>query len=169
MIKQKDSLLEKLTDFEATNRALRRLLREQHQAETAAIRLGEQRDLLMRRLGEADRFNEVCLSMCEKFIVFSSMLQKIDIINRLCCCWTIYNVELSIYQQMCYGHRVMYIQILLAWWISYRTQSCDFKFFLFFQNEFGLCCLIMFWLKKCTHTLTNESNSLSLSPKRLAV
>lgn len=157
MIKQKDSLLEKLTDFEATNRALRRLLREQHQAETAAIRLGEQRDLLMRRLGEADRFNEVCLSMCEKFIVFSSMLQKIDIINRLCCCWTIYNVELSIYQQMCYGHRVMYVQILLAWWIFYRTQ------------KFGLCCLIMFWLKKCTHTLTNESNSLSLSPKRLAV
>lgn len=133
MIKQKDSLLEKLTDFEATNRALRRLLREQHQAETAAIRLGEQRDLLMRRLGEADRFNEVCLSMCEKFIVFSSMLQKIDIINRLCCCWTIYNVELSIYQQMCYGHRVMYIQILLAWWISYRTQrfviSSSFYFF----------------------------------------
>lgn len=133
MIKQKDSLLEKLTDFEATNRALRRLLREQHQAETAAIRLGEQRDLLMRRLGEADRFNEVCLSMCEKFIVFSSMLQKIDIINRWCCCWTIYNVELSIYQQMCYGHRVMYIQILLAWWISYRTQrfviSSSFYFF----------------------------------------
>lgn len=133
MIKQKDSLLEKLTDFEATNRALRRLLREQHQAETAAIRLGEQRDLLMRRLGEADRFNEVCLSMCEKFIVFSSMLQKIDIINRLCCCWTIYNVELSIYQQMCYGHRVMYIQILLAWWIFYRTQrfvvSSSFYFF----------------------------------------
>lgn len=133
MIKQKDSLLEKLTDFEATNRALRRLLREQHQAETAAIRLGEQRDLLMRRLGEADRFNEVCLSMCEKFKVFSSMLQKIDIINRLCCCWTIYNVELSIYQQMCYGHRVMYIQILLAWWISYRTQrfviSSSFYFF----------------------------------------
>lgn len=133
MIKQKDSLLEKLTDFEATNRALRRLLREQHQAETAAIRLGEQRDLLMRRLGEADRFNEVCLSMCEKFIVFSSMLQKIDIINRLCCCWAIYNVELSIYQQMCYGHRVMYIQILLAWWIFYRTQrfviSSSFYFF----------------------------------------
>lgn len=133
MIKQKDSLLEKLTDFEATNRALRRLLREQHQAETAAIRLGEQRDLLMRRLGEADRFNEVCLSICEKFIVFSSMLQKIDIINRLCCCWTIYNVELSIYQQMCYGHRVMYIQILLAWWIFYRTQrfviSSSFYFF----------------------------------------
>lgn len=133
MIKQKDSLLEKLTDFEATNRALRRLLREQHQAETAAIRLGEQRDLLMRRLGEADRFNEVCLSMCGKFIVFSSMLQKIDIINRLCCCWTIYNEELSIYQQMCYGHRVMYIQILLAWWIFYRTQrfviSSSFYFF----------------------------------------
>ena len=63
MIKQKDSLLEKLTDFEATNRALRRLLREQHQAETAAIRLGEQRDLLMRRLSEADRFNEVCYAL----------------------------------------------------------------------------------------------------------
>lgn len=68
MNKHKDSLLEKLTDFEATNRALRRLLREQHQAETAAIRLGEQRDLLMRRLSEADRFNEVCSLLVKHLI-----------------------------------------------------------------------------------------------------
>ncbi|KAJ8300949.1 hypothetical protein KUTeg_022468 [Tegillarca granosa] len=56
--KQKDMLLEKLADFEATNRTLRRLLREQHRAEAAAIRLSEQRDVLMRRLAEADRNNE---------------------------------------------------------------------------------------------------------------
>ncbi|XP_050389972.1 outer dense fiber protein 2 isoform X4 [Patella vulgata] len=56
--KQKDLLLEKLADFEATNRVLRRLLREQHSHEAATLRLGEQRDLLMKKLSDTDRANE---------------------------------------------------------------------------------------------------------------
>lgn len=103
--------------------------------------------------------------MCEKFRVFGSMLQRIDIINGLGCCWKIYNVELSIYQQMCYGHRVMYIHILLAWWIFLQdTEICEFKFFLLHQNEYSSCCLIMF-----AHTSSYFKNvyvllqSLSLS------
>ncbi|XP_069119450.1 outer dense fiber protein 2-like isoform X7 [Argopecten irradians] len=56
--KQKDILLEKLADFEATNRTLRRLLREQHHAEAAALRLGEQRDDLVIKLSDAERQNE---------------------------------------------------------------------------------------------------------------
>lgn len=109
--------------------------------------------------------------MCEKFRVFSSMLQRIDIINGLGCCWKIYNVELSIYQRMCYGHRVMYIHILLAWWISYRTQICDFKFFLSHQNEFCSCCLIMSAHISSdsknvhVHVLLQMNPAISLSPK----
>ncbi|XP_060071197.1 outer dense fiber protein 2-like isoform X3 [Ylistrum balloti] len=56
--KQKDILLEKLADFEATNRTLRRLLREQHHAEAAALRLGEQRDDLVIKLSDSERQNE---------------------------------------------------------------------------------------------------------------
>ncbi|XP_021362362.1 outer dense fiber protein 2-like isoform X5 [Mizuhopecten yessoensis] len=56
--KQKDILLEKLADFEATNRTLRRLLREQHHAEAAALRMGEQRDGLVMKLSDSERQNE---------------------------------------------------------------------------------------------------------------
>ncbi|XP_052220728.1 outer dense fiber protein 2-like isoform X8 [Dreissena polymorpha] len=56
--KQKDLLLEKLADFEATNRTLRRILREQHKQEVAAVRLGEQRDMLIKRLADTDISNE---------------------------------------------------------------------------------------------------------------
>ncbi|XP_033732389.1 outer dense fiber protein 2-like isoform X3 [Pecten maximus] len=56
--RQKDILLEKLADFEATNRTLRRLLREQHHAEAAALRLGEQRDDLVIKLSDSERQNE---------------------------------------------------------------------------------------------------------------
>ncbi|XP_052789757.1 outer dense fiber protein 2-like isoform X8 [Mya arenaria] len=56
--KQKDLLLEKLADFEATNRTLRRFLREQHKQEAAAVRLGEQRDMLIKKLADTDISNE---------------------------------------------------------------------------------------------------------------
>jgi outer dense fiber protein 2 len=48
-----------MADFEATNKALRRILREQHQYEAAAIRLAEQRDVLLKKLSDSDRRNEV--------------------------------------------------------------------------------------------------------------
>ncbi|KAK3587189.1 hypothetical protein CHS0354_016885 [Potamilus streckersoni] len=56
--KQKDMLLEKLADFDATNRTLRRLLRSQHKQEAAALQLSEQRDILMRKLADTDGANE---------------------------------------------------------------------------------------------------------------
>jgi len=59
LTKQKDLLLEKLADFEATNRTLRRILREQHKQEAASIRLSEQRDILIKRLADTDISNEV--------------------------------------------------------------------------------------------------------------
>ena len=58
-------LLEKLADFEATNRTLRRLLREQHKQEAASLRVGEQRDLLIKKLADTDISNEV--SILESF------------------------------------------------------------------------------------------------------
>ena len=67
LAKQKDLLLEKLSDFESTNRTLRRLLRDQHYAETAAIRVGEQRDLLLRKLTDGDRSNEVNITISSSF------------------------------------------------------------------------------------------------------
>lgn len=79
---------------------------------------------------------------------FTFISQRIDIINRLGCCWTIYNAELSIYQQMCYGHRVMYIQILLAWWISYRTPKSWFQV-LFISSEW-------IWFMLFDHVLTKK-------------
>lgn len=57
--RHKDLLMEKMADFEATNKALRRILREQHEYEAAAIRLGEQRDVLLKKLADSDRRNEV--------------------------------------------------------------------------------------------------------------
>ncbi|XP_063422145.1 outer dense fiber protein 2-like isoform X3 [Mytilus trossulus] len=56
--RHKDLLMEKMADFEATNKALRRILREQHEYEAAAIRLGEQRDVLLKKLSDSDRRNE---------------------------------------------------------------------------------------------------------------
>ncbi|XP_071097456.1 outer dense fiber protein 2-like isoform X2 [Haliotis cracherodii] len=58
LTKQKELLLEKLTDFEATNRTLRRLLREQHSQEASALRLSEQRDVLIKKMADMDRLTE---------------------------------------------------------------------------------------------------------------
>ncbi|XP_074655417.1 uncharacterized protein LOC141908997 isoform X2 [Tubulanus polymorphus] len=56
--KQRELLMEKLADFESTNRNLRRLLREAHRKEAAGVRLIEQRDVLMRKLAETDDSNQ---------------------------------------------------------------------------------------------------------------
>ena len=72
LTKTKDVLLEKLADFEATNRTLRRLLREQHKQEAASVRLSEQRDVLIKRLADTDISNEVKLSRLDNIIVLNS-------------------------------------------------------------------------------------------------
>ena len=52
--KQKELLMERLNDFEVTNRSLRHLLREAHRQESLGLRLSEQRDVLLRKLAESE-------------------------------------------------------------------------------------------------------------------
>ncbi|KAK7491643.1 hypothetical protein BaRGS_00017096 [Batillaria attramentaria] len=56
--KLKEAFFEKMADFEATNRALRRLLRDQHRSEGEAVRLAEHRELLLRKVADADAYIE---------------------------------------------------------------------------------------------------------------
>ena len=59
MQRQRESLLERLTEFEATNRTLRAMLRERHEQEANAGRVAEQRDLLLKKLTETETRLEV--------------------------------------------------------------------------------------------------------------
>ncbi len=54
LAKQKELLMERLADFEATNRTLRKLLRDRHESEASGLRLAEQRDLLLKKLSETE-------------------------------------------------------------------------------------------------------------------
>ncbi|XP_076436220.1 outer dense fiber protein 2-like isoform X4 [Babylonia areolata] len=56
--KLKEAFFEKMADFEATNRALRRLLREHHRSEGEAVRLIEQREVLLKKVADGDAYNE---------------------------------------------------------------------------------------------------------------
>ncbi|CAL1546940.1 unnamed protein product [Lymnaea stagnalis] len=58
LAKQKELFLVTMSDFEASNRTLRRLLRDQHKLEANGLRLSEQRDVLMRKLADSDIMNE---------------------------------------------------------------------------------------------------------------
>ncbi|XP_058640483.1 outer dense fiber protein 2b isoform X2 [Onychostoma macrolepis] len=52
--RQHELLEQKLDTFVETNRTLRRLLREQHGRETDALRLSDEREMLMRKLAESE-------------------------------------------------------------------------------------------------------------------
>lgn len=52
--RQHDLLEQKLDTFVETNRTLRRLLREQHGRETDALRLSDEKEMLMRKLAESE-------------------------------------------------------------------------------------------------------------------
>lgn len=54
LTKQKDLLLERIGDFEASNRMLRKMLRDRHEEEADSARLAEQRDLLLKKLSETE-------------------------------------------------------------------------------------------------------------------
>ncbi|KAL8602079.1 hypothetical protein ACOMHN_007349 [Nucella lapillus] len=56
--KLKEAFFEKMADFEAANRALRRLLREHHRSEGEAVRLLEQREVLLKKVADGDAYNE---------------------------------------------------------------------------------------------------------------
>ncbi|XP_071377274.1 outer dense fiber protein 2-like [Centroberyx affinis] len=57
LARQKELLLQKLETFEATNRTLRHLLREQHGCQMESIRLAEQKDTLLKRLTDTEAEN----------------------------------------------------------------------------------------------------------------
>nr|CAB3264551.1 outer dense fiber protein 2-like [Phallusia mammillata] len=52
--KQRDLLLQKLEQFEASNRKVRRLLQSQHKTISDVQRLEEQRDILMKKMADSD-------------------------------------------------------------------------------------------------------------------
>ena len=54
LTKQKQLLMQRLSDFETANRTLRVMLRERHEQESNTMRLCEQRDLLLRKLSEME-------------------------------------------------------------------------------------------------------------------
>ena len=72
LAKLKEAFFEKMADFEATNRALRRLLREHHRSEGEAARLAEQRELLLRKVADGDAYIEVCW-LCVSVILSLSL------------------------------------------------------------------------------------------------
>ncbi|XP_026153235.1 outer dense fiber protein 2 isoform X3 [Mastacembelus armatus] len=57
LARQKELLLQKLETFEATNRTLRHLLREQHGSRVESVQLSEQKDELMTRLADTEAEN----------------------------------------------------------------------------------------------------------------
>ncbi|XP_035523524.1 outer dense fiber protein 2 [Morone saxatilis] len=57
LARQKELLLQKLETFEATNRTLRHLLREQHGTQMDSMRLSEQKDALLKRLADTEAEN----------------------------------------------------------------------------------------------------------------
>ncbi|XP_018557453.1 LOW QUALITY PROTEIN: outer dense fiber protein 2 [Lates calcarifer] len=57
LARQKGLLLQKLETFEATNRTLRHLLREQHGSQMESIRVSEQKDALLKRLADTEAEN----------------------------------------------------------------------------------------------------------------
>ncbi|XP_047425692.1 outer dense fiber protein 2 [Mugil cephalus] len=57
LARQKELLLQKLETFEATNRTLRHLLREQHGSQMESIQLSEQKDALLKRLADTEAEN----------------------------------------------------------------------------------------------------------------
>ncbi|XP_016315126.1 outer dense fiber protein 2-like, partial [Sinocyclocheilus anshuiensis] len=58
--RQHELLEQKLDTFVETNRTLRRLLREQHGRETDALRLSDEREMLMRKLADSEAEKRVC-------------------------------------------------------------------------------------------------------------
>ncbi|KAM8828132.1 outer dense fiber protein 2 isoform 2-T4 [Spinachia spinachia] len=57
LVRQKELLLQKLETFEATNRNLRHLLREQHGSQMESLRWSEQKDALLQRLAATEADN----------------------------------------------------------------------------------------------------------------
>ncbi|KAM9841740.1 outer dense fiber protein 2 [Aulostomus maculatus] len=79
LTRQQDLLLKKLETFEATNRTLRRLLREQHGSQLESTRLSEQRDSLMSSLAGKEAENaHLLVKLQEKEREVTQLLKLLD-------------------------------------------------------------------------------------------
>uniref|UniRef100_A0AAQ5ZB06 Outer dense fiber protein 2 n=1 Tax=Amphiprion ocellaris TaxID=80972 RepID=A0AAQ5ZB06_AMPOC len=81
LARQKELLLQKLETFEATNRTLRHLLREQHGSQS--IRLSEQKDTLLKRLANTEAENAVSLIEAYKICFISFAKSTADLSKSL--------------------------------------------------------------------------------------
>jgi len=57
--RQREAMLQKLEEFERTNKVLRRMLRDMQEKEEEELQLRQQQELLLRKLTDADARNEV--------------------------------------------------------------------------------------------------------------
>nr|XP_020474395.1 outer dense fiber protein 2-like isoform X2 [Monopterus albus] len=76
---QKELLLQKLQSFEATNRTLRNLLREQHGSQMEAVRMSEQKDALLKRLADTEAENaHLVVKLQEKYREVNQLSKLLD-------------------------------------------------------------------------------------------
>ncbi|KAL6097266.1 odf2 [Pungitius sinensis] len=77
--RQKELLLQKLETFEATNRTLRHLLREQHGSQKESLRWSEQKDALLQRLAATEADNaHLVVKLQEKDREVNQLSKRID-------------------------------------------------------------------------------------------
>ncbi|XP_037341328.2 outer dense fiber protein 2 isoform X2 [Pungitius pungitius] len=77
--RQKELLLQKLETFEATNRTLRHLLREQHGSQKESLRWSEQKDALLQRLAATEADNaHLVVKLQEKDREVNQLSKHID-------------------------------------------------------------------------------------------
>ncbi|KAK9533048.1 hypothetical protein VZT92_010401 [Zoarces viviparus] len=79
LARQKELLLQKLETFEATNRSLRHLLREQHGSQMESVRVSEQKDTLLQKLADTEAENaHLEVKLQEKDREVNQLSQRID-------------------------------------------------------------------------------------------
>ncbi|XP_075935702.1 outer dense fiber protein 2 isoform X4 [Anarhichas minor] len=79
LARQKELLLQKLETFEATNRTLRHLLREQHGSQMESIRVSEQKDTLLQNLADTEAENaHLVVKLQEKDREVHQLSKRID-------------------------------------------------------------------------------------------
>ncbi|XP_070845727.1 outer dense fiber protein 2 isoform X2 [Chaetodon trifascialis] len=79
LARQKELLLQKLETFEATNRTLRHLLREQHGSQMESMRLSEQKDELLKRLADTEAENaHLVVKLQEKDREVNQLSKRLD-------------------------------------------------------------------------------------------
>ncbi|XP_046844612.1 outer dense fiber protein 2-like [Xenia sp. Carnegie-2017] len=79
LLRQKESLLRKLNDFETTNKALRKLLKEQSEYEHKGEKHKEKYDLLLQRLAESNEENKnLLLKLNEREKEVEALLTQVN-------------------------------------------------------------------------------------------